>query len=142
MAIVQGIQISSYQKDSIAYVVPIIGVCGNSTAEELARIYHANLEEHPYIDSLQRKYPGMVVVSEDSLNQAYDYAIEYSDSVLTPRQTFFRHTEYVSIVWGEIIADDAAIIYEQYSHNGVVQTLEKHFMYKDNQWTYATKAIH
>lgn len=66
VAIANSINVPFYSGDTLIYD-SFIGICGNSSRDELNRYYEPHLNNQPYIDILKKNYSGVVLCTDDSL---------------------------------------------------------------------------
>jgi hypothetical protein len=135
MAIVQSIRSPFNTTDTLVCLVPMIWACGNSSDEELERIYRPDLKQRSYIDGLRRRYPGAIIVDRDSLIKADPIRRGDDGRRLTRSWDVFLYNKIFVTVWGEIIDDDTVKIREEYSRNEWLQRFEKVCICNDGKWT-------
>ena len=68
IAIAKSISVPFGTKDTLVYDC-FIGICGNSSQDELNRYYEHHLNEIPYLAVLKKQHSGPVVVTGDSLDR-------------------------------------------------------------------------
>lgn len=118
ISIAKNISIPFNTKDTLVYD-SFIGICGNSSQDEFNRYYEPHLNEMPYLEALQKKHLGPVVVSADSTGVA-----KKPLNVIRLR------------LFGEAVSNTSVKIYETYHYKGRNHSFDKLFSYEDGKWTF------
>jgi hypothetical protein len=112
---------------------PFIGVCGNSSEDELSRFYEPHLEELPYFDILKLKTRKTTLCLDDSLHALMDRLCK--DNSQSGWDCFSKNKIVLSIT-GEAVSNRSVIIHENYSFNTDIVVIEKLFEYTNDKWTF------
>lgn len=114
---------------------PFIGVCGNSSEDELSRFYEPHLEELPYFDILKLKTRKTTLCLDDSLYALMDKLCKDSPDSLRVWDCFSKNKIVLSIT-GEAVTNRSVKIQEYYSLNSDIVVVEKLFEYTNDKWTF------
>ena len=120
--------------DTIIYQ-SFIGMCGNSSDDELNRYYEPNLNEQPYFDMLKNKIKRTTFYTGDSLYTLMDRLCNDSAAPHKVRECFYKNKIILSMN-GHTVTNKSVTIYERYSYNNQYRTIEKLFNYSNDKWTY------
>ena len=134
LAIVKSIQIPFHYGDTVIYQ-PYIGICGNSSKDEIEKLYVPPLIEQPYFDFLKGSYKGVILSKSDSLYSLMNRQCnDYSDT-LNVWDCFSRNKIDLKVS-GETLTNKSLKIYETYSYNNEFISITKLFSYANKEWTY------
>lgn len=133
-AIAHSINVPFHSGDTLIYD-SFIGICGNSSRDELNRYYEPHLNNQPYIDILKRNYSGVILCTDDSLYAHIHQLYKDKSGELTPWELFSKNKIILS-VRGKVLTNDAVKIYENYDYNGEHYLKEKLFVYTGSEWKY------
>ncbi|MBK7440443.1 MAG: hypothetical protein IPI65_02630 [Bacteroidetes bacterium] len=131
--IVNSIEIPFTVGDTIIYE-SFLGICGNSSKDELNRYYEPNLNEQPYFDILKLKTQKTTLCTGDSLSALMDRICKNNTDSLSVWDCFSKNKIVLSIT-GEAVTNNAVKIYENYSYNNDHVFIEKLFEYTNDKWT-------
>jgi hypothetical protein len=135
MAIAKSISVPFSTTDTLVYR-SVIGICGNSSRDEMNRHYEPYLNEAPYLDVLKKQFSGPVVVMGDSLFNVMMTHFETSKiDCGSPWECFSKNKIQLSL-HGHAMTNSSVTIREMYTYKGQTRILEKLFIYKDGQWTF------
>ena len=114
---------------------PFIGVCGNSSEDELNRYYEPHLDEQPYFDILKLKTRMTTLCLDDSLNALMDRLCKNSPDSLRVWDCFSKNKIVLSIT-GEAVTNRFVKIHEHYRFNSDIVVIDKLFEYTNDKWTF------
>jgi hypothetical protein len=135
IAIAKGISVPFETEDTLVYE-SIIGICGNSSQDEMNRHYEPYLNEKPYLDILKKQYSGPVVVTGDSLFNVMMTHFEANQiNCKSPWDCFSKNKIQFSVL-GHAMTNSSVRIREMYTYKDQTHILEKLFSYNDGQWTF------
>ena len=132
--IVNSIEIPFQTGDTIIYQ-SFIGMCGNSSKDELNRYYEPHLNEQPYYDLLKLKTKRTVLFTGDRLHFIMDSLCKGKNSSTSFWDCFSKNKINLSIT-GEALTNNAIKLYENYSYNKDHIFIEKRFNYLNGKWTF------
>ncbi|ABG59660.1 hypothetical protein [Cytophaga hutchinsonii] len=138
-AICNGIEIpfETSPGDTLIYE-SFIGICGNSSKEELETYYEPHLNEEPYPDLLRKHYNGTILFTGDSL-----YALADKNCIDTLHKAIswdcFKKNKIVLSISGYAADNNSVLLYESYAYNNQYVSLQKLFTFKDGRWTFSIK---
>lgn len=112
-----------------------IGICGNSSKDELNRYYEPHLNEQPYYNILKLKTQRTILCTGDSLYALMDSLCKNNADFLTVWDCFSKNKIVLSIT-GEVVTNNAVKIFEVYSYNNENVLIEKLFEFKRNKWIF------
>lgn len=137
IAIAKSISIPFDTKDTLVYD-SFIGICGNSSRDELNRYYEPHLNEKPYLNVLKKQHSGLVVVTGDSLDNVMMTRFGATQVDCESPWDCFSKDKIRLSVFGEAVTNSSVRINEMYSYKGQSRSFQKLFSYNDGQWTYKT----
>ena len=130
VAIIENISIPFEEADTVIYQ-SFIGICGNSSREELNTHYNPKLNESPYANLMQKNYKGKIWFTGEELNENMNKICNG-----TKKSVFdcFSKDKINLSISGVMTSNNAVEIYEQYSLNDKFHTVSKTFSYRDGLW--------
>jgi len=134
LAICKSIKIPFHYGDTIIYQ-SFIGICGNSSKEELNRYYEPYLNLQPYFDTLKVRYKGIFLCTNDSLYALMDRQCTSNSDSLTVWDCFSKNKIILELS-GEALTNNSVRIYETYGYNKEYKLITKIFSYDNSEWTY------
>lgn len=132
--IANSIEIPFQVGDTVIYE-SFIGICGNSSEDELNRYYEPRLNEQPYFDILKLKTQRTTLCTGDSLYALMDRLCKNNADSVTVWDCFSKNKIVLSIT-GEAVTNNSVKIYERYSCNNDNVFIEKLFHYTNDKWTF------
>ncbi len=132
--IVNSIEIPFQTGDTIIYQ-SFIGICGNSSQEELNRYYEPHLNEQPYCELLKLKTKRTLFFTGDSLHALMERVCENKAKSVSVWDCFSKNKIDLAIT-GEAVTNNSVKIYEKYSHNDDRIFIEKRFTYSKGNWIF------
>lgn len=132
--IANSIEIPFETGDAIVYE-SFIGICGNSSQDELNRYYEPHLNEQPYLDLLKLKTKRTIFCTGDSLYALMDSLYKNNCELETVWACFSKDKIVLSIT-GEAVTNQSVKIQESYSYNDDYIYIEKLFYYSDGEWKF------
>jgi hypothetical protein len=132
--IANSIEIPFQVGDTVIYE-SFIGICGNSSEDELNRYYEPQLNEQPYFDILKLKTQKTILCTGDSLYALMDRQCKNNADSLTVWDCFSKNKIVLSVS-GEAVTNLSVKIYENYSYNNDNVFIEKLYDYTDDKWTF------
>jgi hypothetical protein len=134
LAICNSIQIPFHYGDTVIYQ-SFIGICGNSSKDELNRYYEPQLNKHPFIDNLKSKYKGAFLYTCDSLYALMERQCKDNPDSLTVWDCFSKDKIDMQVT-GEILSNKSVRIYETYGYNKEYKLITKIFTFDNSKWSY------
>jgi hypothetical protein len=132
--IVNSIEIPFQTGDTVIYE-SFIGICGNSSKDELNRYYEPYLNEQPYFDILKLKTKRTTFCTGDSLDALMDRLCKNNPDSITVWDCFKKNKIILSIT-GEAVTNNSVKIYESYRYNNDHKVIEMLFSYSNDKWTF------
>jgi hypothetical protein len=132
--IAKSIEVPFQGGDTLIYD-SFIGVCGNSSEEELNRYYEPHLDEQPYFDILKLNTHKTTLCLDDSLYALMDRLCKDNSQSVSVWDCFSKNKIVLSIT-GEAVTNRSVKIHENYSFNGDIAVVEKLFEYTNDKWTF------
>ncbi len=120
--------------DTVIYE-SFIGICGNSSEDELNRFYEPHLNEQPYFDIVKFKTQRTTLCTGNSLYALMDRLCKDNADSITVWDCFSKNKIVLSIT-GEVVTNNSVKIYERYSYNNENVFIEKLFDFANDKWTF------
>ncbi len=133
-AICNSIKVPFHYGDTLIYQ-SFIGICGNSSKDELNRYYEPHLNEPPYFDTLKSRYKGVLLCTNDSLYALMDRQCKNNSDSLSVWDCFSKNKIDFQLT-GEALTNKSVRIYETYGYNKEYKLITKIFTYDNNEWNY------
>lgn len=133
-AIAESIQIPFEKSDTVIYN-SFIGICGNSSEDELNRYYAPQLNELPYSTILAQNYKGKIWFTGGEFYQLMDSVCAERKESETVWDCFSKGKIDFHLT-GKAISNNSVEIYERYFLNDEVHSITKTFKYDDGEWSY------
>lgn len=133
-AIAKSISLPFNKGDTVVYE-SFIGICGNSSKEELDKYYEPLLGEQPYADVLQKNIGRTTLFTGEGVDSLVLNTCKNREDFPVAYERFEKNKVLVSVT-GEAIASNKVAIYERYTLNNELVTIQKHFKYVGDKWTY------
>ena len=134
LAICRSVKAPFHYTDTIIYE-SFIGICGNSSKDELYRYYEPRLNKQPYFDTLKSIYKGVFLCTGDSLYALMKRQCKSNSDSLTEWDCFSKNKIYLRLN-GKALTNKSVRIYESYSYNKEYKLITKIFTYDNNEWSY------
>ena len=134
IAIAESIDIPFEESDTVIYE-SLIGICGNSSKDEINRHYNPQLNQSPYSEILTEKYDGKIWFTGDELNEVMDSICQNRKEDETIWNCFSKDKIIFSLS-GRAISNSSVEVYERYFLNDKVHSINKIFEYKNSSWSY------
>lgn len=132
IAIAESIEVPFKNVDTLVYQ-SFIGICGNSSKDELNRYYEPHLNEAPYSKILKAKYSGKILFTGDYLYKLMDsICSNQTESVWS----CFSKNKIDLSVSGRALTNQSVEIYERYSLNDEYYAIDKLFEFRDGSWRF------
>ena len=134
IAIAESIEIPFEDSDTVIYE-SFIGICGNSSKDEINRLYNPQLNQSPYSKILTKNYDGKIWFTGDELSKIMDSVCQERKEHETTWDCFSRDKIDFNLT-GRAISNNSVEIYERYFLNDKVHSTNKIFEYENGSWTY------
>jgi len=122
IAIAKSISVPFKTQDTLVYE-SVIGICGNSSQDEMNRHYEPYLNEKPYLDILRKQYAGQVIVTRDSLFNVLMTHFETNQiDCKSPWDCFSKNKIQLSIL-GHAMTNNSVRIREMYTYKDQTRIL-------------------
>ena len=133
VAIAKSIKIPFPETDTVLYDA-FIGICGNSSQDELNRYYEPHLDKKPYNQILEDNYHGTIWYS----NQAYYDMIDSLYEGFNTPKGFMENAIHFKLT-GDALTNKTVKITERYYFKDSTHIIQKIFFYQYNAWDYTIK---
>lgn len=134
IAIAESIEIPFEDSDTVIYN-SLIGICGNSSKDEIQRHYNPQLNKSPYSNILTEKYDRKIWFTGDKLNELMERTCQDRIESETIWDCFSKDKIDFNLS-GRAISNNSVEIYERYFFNDKVHSVNKIFEFKNNSWIY------
>lgn len=133
IAIAENLTLPFGSKDTLVYD-SFIGICGNTSQNELNRYYEPHLNEQPFLNVLKKEYSGPVLVTGDSLHRVIIARFKANKSHCQSAWECFSDHKVDLRIFGRAITNNSVKIREMYGYNDQHRSYEKIFIHVDGKW--------
>ena len=130
--IINNIIVPVKTSDTIIYKSHI-GYCGNSSQDEINRMFVPKLDEQPYFELLKARINKTIICTGDSTFNLLDKSPEKRKELMYVWKNLFGNKTTLTIS-GEAVTNTSVTIYENYEYKKKVVSIEKLFTYTSNSW--------
>lgn len=134
MAIAESIEIPFKESDTVIYNSSI-GICGNSSKDEINRFYNPQLNQSPFSKILIEKYKGKIWFEGDRFNKMIDSICQERKEDETIWDCFSKDKIDFHLS-GRAISNNSVEIYERYFLNNKTHSINKIFEFENGLWSY------
>ncbi|MBO9200208.1 MULTISPECIES: hypothetical protein [Niastella] len=130
--IINNITIPDQIGDTIIYE-SYIGVCGNSSEDEMNRLYIPSLDESPYLDLLKTRMNKTILCTRDRKYNLLDKSPKERMALASVWNDLSKDKVTLTLT-GDAVNNNSVTIHESYDYSQKAVVIEKLFTYELNNW--------
>lgn len=134
ITIAESIKIPFNKNDTVIYD-SFLGICGNSSKDELNRYYNPQLNKEPYSTILAKNHNEKIWLTKDQLHEVMDSVCSKKTESETVWECFHKNKIDFNLT-GKAISNNSVEISENYFLNNKTHRIIKLFKYEKDEWTY------